>query len=111
MEAFDNFGIPNLRTPPTPKFPTGRFRGQTLVNLSTPGHREQLHKLWDIRYPQFSRRHGARNIEQQLRDGKITPRQLLNMLEDFYLLALEDYPSDLIRVFVSMRVFRNRIGV
>lgn len=66
---------------------SGRLKSQRLVTLSRNLHQEFLHEVWDRIAPAALRRQrGASNaIAKLIKKGKITPEDILDRLEAFYL--------------------------
>ncbi|HMP04654.1 MAG TPA: hypothetical protein PKC45_19370 [Gemmatales bacterium] len=55
--------------------------GQKTVKLGSKVHR-QLHEAFDTAYKEFRRREGWRNIAARLSQGKTTPAELFDAMEN-----------------------------
>ena len=106
IRAFDKAGFGGVRTP------GGNLRPQSLVDLATSVHQDELHGVWDLLYPHLARGRGASSrVAQLIREGTLTPSKILDRLETFYRATLSDRPEDLQEILDSIASYRRRSGL
>lgn len=95
----------------------GRLRPQRLVPLGTATHQE-LHALWDQLsspggpYEGLGRGMGAsRRVAELIRSGEWTPTSIADALENFYTVALIDYPQERDAILNEVRRIRDLTGI
>ncbi len=107
IRAMEKAGVKVVRTP------GGRMRPQTLVDMPAGWHQE-MHRAFDALHPDLSRRvfeegvNPVDEIARMLKDGEITPGELLDRLEGFQAVFLKDYPEALEQVRRSIESYRRR---